>query len=118
MLDDLEGRMDALRLAFDVESAAQDCDVAELLEDLRLLLAPQFEAKDLWLRLQVAAETPAIGTAATTGIDGVSLGGRAALFAALSRLDALSGAGLVRAGPAGPGAPRRRGGRGGSHTGP
>jgi hypothetical protein len=34
---------------------------------------------------RVYAKTPAIGTAATTGIDGVSLGGRAALLVGLSR---------------------------------
>ncbi len=42
----------------------------------------QFIVKDLLPR--VYREAPAIGTAETTGIDGVSLGGRAALFIGLS----------------------------------
>ena len=47
-------RIEAGRLDLVVERV----HLAELLDDLRLLLAPQFEDKDLWLRLQVAADTP------------------------------------------------------------
>jgi enterochelin esterase-like enzyme len=54
------------------------------LDDGRKLAA--FIADELLPR--VYRETPAIGTAETTGIDGVSLGGRAALFAGFARPDA------------------------------
>ena len=46
---------------------------------------------------RVYAETPAIGTPATTGIDGVSLGGRAALLVGLAHPDAFGVVGSLQA---------------------
>ncbi len=46
---------------------------------------------------RVYEKTPALGTAATTGIDGVSLGGRAALLVGLSRPTAFGAVGAVQA---------------------
>jgi len=45
---------------------------------------------------RVRAETPAIGTPETTGVDGVSLGGRAALFVGLSRPEAFGALGALQ----------------------
>lgn len=45
----------------------------------------------------VYAKTPALGTAASTGIDGVSLGGRAALLVGLSRPGAFGAVGALQA---------------------
>jgi enterochelin esterase-like enzyme len=45
---------------------------------------------------RVYRETPAIGTPATTGIDGVSLGGRAALFVGLGRPEAFGAIGALQ----------------------
>jgi len=46
---------------------------------------------------RVYAKTPAVGTAATTGVDGVSLGGRAALLVGLSRPRAFGSLGSLQA---------------------
>jgi hypothetical protein len=46
---------------------------------------------------KVYAETPAIGTAAATGIDGVSLGGRGALVVALERPEAFGAVSTLQA---------------------
>ena len=46
---------------------------------------------------RVYRETPAIGTAETTGIDGVSLGGRAALAVGLQRPRAFGAVGSLQA---------------------
>jgi len=46
---------------------------------------------------RVYAKTPAIGTAPTTGVDGVSLGGRAALLVGLSRPRAFGSVGSLQA---------------------
>lgn len=46
---------------------------------------------------RVYAETPAIGSAASTGVDGVSLGGRAALLVGLSRPHAFGAVGALQA---------------------
>lgn len=46
---------------------------------------------------RVYAKTPAIGTAAATGVDGVSLGGRAALLVGLSRPAAFGSVGALQA---------------------
>lgn len=46
---------------------------------------------------RVYAKTPALGTAASTGIDGVSLGGRAALLVGLSRPAAFGAVGALQA---------------------
>jgi iron(III)-salmochelin esterase len=46
---------------------------------------------------RVYAETPAIGTAATTGIDGVSLGGRAAVVVGLTHPNAFGAVGGIQA---------------------
>jgi hypothetical protein len=45
---------------------------------------------------RVYRETPAIGTAASTGVDGVSLGGRAALFVGLTRPEAFGAVGALQ----------------------
>ena len=45
---------------------------------------------------RVYRETPAFGTAATTGVDGVSLGGRAALFVGLERPEAFGAVGALQ----------------------
>jgi enterochelin esterase-like enzyme len=45
---------------------------------------------------RVYRETPAIGTAASTGVDGVSLGGRAALFVGLERPEAFGAVGALQ----------------------
>jgi hypothetical protein len=45
---------------------------------------------------RVYRETPALGTAATTGIDGVSLGGRAALFVGFERPEAFGAVGALQ----------------------
>lgn len=46
---------------------------------------------------RVYAKTPALGTAASTGVDGVSLGGRAALLVGLSRPRAFGSVGSLQA---------------------
>lgn len=46
---------------------------------------------------RVYEKTPALGTAAATGIDGVSLGGRAALLVGLSRPEAFGAVGALQA---------------------
>jgi iron(III)-salmochelin esterase len=46
---------------------------------------------------RVYAKTPALGTAPTTGVDGVSLGGRAALLVGLSRPGAFGSVGSLQA---------------------
>lgn len=46
---------------------------------------------------RVYAKTPALGTPASTGIDGVSLGGRAALLVGLSRPEAFGAVGALQA---------------------
>jgi enterochelin esterase-like enzyme len=45
---------------------------------------------------RIYRETPAIGTAKTTGVDGVSLGGRAALLVGLSRPEAFGAVGALQ----------------------
>jgi len=45
---------------------------------------------------RVYRETPAIGTAVSTGVDGVSLGGRAALFVGLERPEAFGAVGALQ----------------------
>lgn len=48
------------------------------------------------LLVRVYAQTPAIGTAQTTGVDGVSLGGRAAVLVGLSRPEAFGVIGALQ----------------------
>jgi len=57
-------------------------------------LLARFVVEDVLPR--VYRETPALGTAATTGVDGVSLGGRAALFVGFERPEAFGTVGALQ----------------------